>query len=103
MSRKIDKIILKLRICLIPTSKQNIGELENDIFQFTRKLRLIYNYRNSNIVDESIINLESTYTPKSSKNTDLENICKELEHTKISVLKTKDNLHTLRKGLDSLI
>ena len=103
MSRKIYKIILKLRLCLIPTPKQNIGELENDIFQFTRKLRLIYNYRNSNIVDESIINLESTYTPKSSKNTDLENICKELEHTKISVLKTKNNLHTLRKGLDSLI
>ena len=64
---------------------------------------MIYHYRNSNIVDESIVKLESTYTPKPNKNADSENICKELEHTKISLFKTKDNLHTLRKELDSLI
>ena len=64
---------------------------------------MIYHYRNSNIVDESIVKLESTYTPKPNENADLRNICKELEHTKISLLKTKDNLHTLRKGLDSVI
>ena len=64
---------------------------------------MIYHYRNSNIVDESIVKLESTYTPKPNENADLENICKELEHTKISLLKTKDNLYALRKGLDSLI
>ena len=44
-----------------------------------------------------------TYTPKPNKNTVLQNICKESEHTKISLFKTKDNLHTLRKGLNSLI
>ena len=33
------------------------------------------------------------YTPRSNKNADLENIFKELEHTKISLLKTKDNLY----------
>ena len=43
-----------------------------------------------------------TYTPKRKENADLENICKELEHTKISVLKTKGNQHTLRKRLDFL-
>ena len=43
------------------------------------------------------------YTPKPKENADLENICKELEHTKISVFKTKGNQHILRKGLDSLI
>ena len=64
---------------------------------------MIYHYRNSNIVDESIVKLESTYTPKPNKNGDLENICKELEHTKISLFKTKNNLHILRKGKDSLI
>ena len=78
-------------------------KLENGFFQFTRKLRLIYHYRNSNIVDESIVKLEWTYTPKPNENADLENISKELEHTKMSLFKTKDNLHTLRKGLDSLI
>ena len=64
---------------------------------------MIYHYRNSNIVDESIVKLESTYTPKPTEKADLENICKELEHTKISLFKTKDNLYILRKGLDSLI
>ena len=94
---------LKLGLSFTPTPKQNIAELENYSFQFTRKLRLVYHYRNSNIVDESIVKLESTYTPKPNENTDLENICKELEYTKISLFKTKDNLHTFRKGLDSLI
>ena len=64
---------------------------------------MTYHYRNSNIVDESIVKLRSTYTPKPNENADLENICEELEHSKISSLKTKDNLHTLGKGLDSLI
>ena len=95
--------ILKLALSFTPTPKQDIGELENDIFQFTRKLRLVYHQRNSNIVDESIFKLESKYTPKPNENADLENICKELEHTKISLYKAKDNLHTLIKGLDSLI
>ena len=79
------------------------NSLENDIFQFTRKIRLTNHYWNSNIVDESIVKLESTYTAKPNENADLENICKELEHTKISLFKTKHNLHKLRKGLDSLI
>ena len=64
---------------------------------------MIYLYRNSNIVDEFIVKLESTYTPKPNENADLRNICKELEHTKISLFKTKDNPHTLRKGLGSVI
>ena len=63
---------------------------------------MTYHGQNSNIVDESI-KLESTNTPKQNKNTDLETSCKELEHSKISLFKTKDNLHTLKKGLDSLI
>ena len=64
---------------------------------------MIYHYRNSNIVGESIVKFGSTYTPKPNENADLENICKELEHTKISLFKINGNLHTLRKGLDSLI
>ena len=44
-----------------------------------------------------------TYIPKPNKNAVLENIYKELEHIKISLFKTKGNLHTLRKGINSLI
>ena len=51
--------ILKLELSFTPTFKQNIAELENDIFQFRRKLR--------NIVYESIVKLESIYTPKPKK------------------------------------
>ena len=94
--------ILKLSLSFTPTLNKNIAELENHIYQFTRKLRLTYHGQNSNIVDESI-KLESTNTPKQNKNTDLETSCKELEHSKISLFKTTDNLHTLKKGLDSLI
>ena len=39
-----------------------------------------------------MVKLESTYTPKPNENADLENICRELEHTKISLFKTKNNL-----------
>ena len=37
------------------------------------------------------------------KKSGLESICKELEHIKISLFKTEDNLHALRKQLDSLL
>ena len=47
--------------------------------------------------------MESTFRPKPKENADLENICKELEHIKITLSRTKDNLHTLSKGLDSVI
>ena len=46
---------MELGMSFIPTPKQNIPELENDIFQFTKKLRLTHHYRKSNTVDESIV------------------------------------------------
>ena len=61
---------------------------------------MTYYYRNSNIVDESIVKLESPYTPKPNENA---NTKQPNEHAKILLFKIKDNLHTLRKGLDSLI
>ena len=64
---------------------------------------MTFHYQNSNIADDSIVKLESTYTPNPNENADLENNCEELGHTKISLLKPKGNLYTLRKGLDSLI
>ena len=54
--------ILKLGLSFTPTPKRNIAELKNDIFQFTRKLRLTKHYQNNNFVGESIVKSESTYT-----------------------------------------
>ena len=56
-----EKDILKLELSFTTTPKQNIGKREK-IFQFPRKLRLTYHYRNSNIVNEAIVKLESTHT-----------------------------------------
>ena len=60
---------------------------------------IIQLYLNNNIDDGSIVQLKSTYTPKPNDlNIDLENICRELKHTKTSFTKTKGNRPTLRKG-----
>ena len=64
--------ILKLGLSFTPTPKQNITKLKNDIFQFTRKLWLNYHHQSNNIVDESIVKLESTNTLKPNENTDSE-------------------------------
>ena len=58
--------------------------------------------KNSFVV-EVTFKLESTYTLKPNENGGLENNCKELEHSKTSLFRTKNNLRTLIKGLDSLI
>ena len=49
--------VLKLGLSFTPTPKSNIPELEADIFDFIRKLRLTYHFRNSIYHDESIVKL----------------------------------------------
>ena len=88
-----EKVIWKLRLSFT----QQISELKNDIFQFTRELQLIYHFRNNNAMVEPIVTLEST-SPNSNKNSD-----QELEYTEISLFKTNDHLHKSRSLLGSLI
>ena len=40
--------VLKLGLSSTPTPPQNIPDLEYDLYQFSRKLRLTYHFRNSN-------------------------------------------------------
>ena len=40
--------VLKLGLSSTPTPPQNILDLEYDLYQFSRKLRLTYHFRNSN-------------------------------------------------------
>ena len=70
-----------------PTPKSNISELEADIFDFIRKLRLTYHFRNSIYHDESIVKATSTFTPKPNENQELEKICKTLMETEIKMKK----------------
>ena len=48
--------------------------INNDLFEFTRKLRLRYHFRNSKEVDPSIVKLQSTYTPPPKEDAELERI-----------------------------
>ena len=55
--------VLKLGLSLMPTRPQNIPELEYDLYQFSRKLRLTYHFRNSNFQDVSLVKMPLSFTP----------------------------------------
>ena len=74
------------------TPPQNIPDLEYDLYQFSQKLRLTYHFRNSNFQDISLVKMPSSFTPASNEHQELENICKQMEHTPINIRKSKDNL-----------
>ena len=44
-----------------------------------------------------------SFTPPLNEHQELENICRQIEHTPINVSKSKDNFINLRKGLESLL
>ena len=79
--------VLKLGLSFTPTPKSNIPELEADIFDFIRKLRLTYHFRNSTYHDESIVKPTSNFTPKPNENQELEKKCKKLMESKIKMKK----------------
>ena len=95
--------VLKLGLSFTPTSPKNIPDLEYDLYQFSRKLRLTYHFRNSNFQDVSLVKMPSSFTPPPNEHQELENICKQIEHTPINIRKSKDNLMNLRKGLELLL
>ena len=95
--------VLKLGLSFTPTPKSNIPELEADIFDFIRKQRLTYHFRNSIYHDESIVKPTSTFTPKPNENQELEKICKTLMETEIKMKKITDNTSSLKNGLNLLI
>ena len=47
--------------------------------------------------------MPSSFTPPPNEYQELENICKEIEHTPINIRKSKGNLMNLRKGLELLL
>ena len=72
--------VLKLGLSFTPTPPQNIPDLEYNLYQFLRKRRLTYHFRNSNFQDVFLVKMPSfTHPPK--KHQEQENICKQMEHT----------------------
>ena len=84
--------VLKPRLSFTLTPPQNIPDLEYDLYQFSQKLRLTYHFRNSNFQDISLVKMPSSFTPASNEHQELENICKQMEHTPINIRKSEDNL-----------
>ena len=95
--------VLKLGLSFTPTTPQNILLLEYDLYQFSRKLRLTYPSRNSNLQDVSLVKMPSSFTPPPNENQELENTCKKIERTPVNIRKSKDNLINFRKGSELLL
>ena len=70
-----------------PTPSPNPQELTGDVFEFTRKLRLKYHFRNVVSKDESIVKLTSNFNPAPNANAELEKVIHDIEHMPISVRK----------------
>ena len=84
--------VLKLGRSFTPTPKSNVPELEADIFDFIRELRLMYHFRSSIYHDESIVKPTSTFTPKPNENQELEKICKTIMETEIKMKKKQPTI-----------
>ena len=86
-----------------PTPIPDINELNDDLYNFTRHLRLKYHFRNSDFEDLSIVKPPSTFTPPSNQNVELETIINKIKHLNVTVKRPSDNIKSLRKALRSLI
>ena len=97
--------VLKLGLSFTPTPSPNIPELEEDIFNFTRKLRLTYHFRNTKEKEytTSLISNKSKWTPNTRENTELDNIIRQLNDLPLKTKKTTDNIRKLRPALKKVL
>ena len=101
---KEDEIrLLMLGMSFTPTPTSDMHDLERDLYELSRKLRLTYHFRNSKYIDSSIIKLKSDFCPKRNEDHELETICSKLERLNISTRNIRDNIRNERAGLSSLI
>ena len=96
--------ILKLGFSFVPTPNANISELQRDLYNFTRKLRLIFHFKDGEIEnDATLISNTSNWTPKSNENVELDNIINKLNDMPLKTKKVEDNIKRLRPSLNRLI
>ena len=70
--------------------KRIISKLVTDIYNFIRKLRLKYNFRDSTYENKSVVKNVLTFTTKANENQDLKTLFKTLSETKINIGRTSD-------------
>ncbi len=98
--------LLCLGMSFCPTPDADLDKLNQDLFEFTRKLRLKYHFRNMKDTDKSIVKLPSSFTPKRNADAELEKVINTVEQLNVKKLKnTKvDNLSIpLRDALQSMV
>ena len=78
-----------MSFCPTP-STSNLFELNNDMYDFTRKLRLRYHFRDNDEVDPSIVKLPSTYTPPANKDIELEQMIYNVKETDVRIVKPRN-------------
>ena len=94
--------LLCLGLSFTPTPEPDIIDIERDLYEFTRKLRLIYHFRNDKSTDESLIRRISSFCPNRNANPELERICTSIETSHIVSRNSEDNIGRLRPALNSL-
>ena len=77
----IELLFKGLSFC--PTPASNPGEFDHDLYDFTRKLRLKYQFHNHTDNDISIVKLPSSYVPPSNQDPELERVIHDLKEIKI--------------------
>ena len=90
--------LLKMGMSFCPTPNPNPQELSEDVFEFTRQLRLAYHFRDVTYTDKSIVKLPSGFSPAPNANQELEGIIHDIEHMSISVRKRGIKCNTRRFG-----
>ena len=68
----------------------NVSELETDIYDFIRKLRLTYQFPDSTYEDKSTVKNVSIFTPKTNENQELEAMRKNFSETNIKIKRASD-------------
>ena len=86
-----------------PTADFTTAEFDNDLYDFSRKIRLHYQFHNNNESDSSIVKLPSTYTPSPNQDTELERTIHQLKGIRVRKTNVKRNLSpTLQNALRTL-
>ena len=88
---QIELLCKGLSFCPTPEAKDY--DFNDDLYEFTRKLRLKYHFRNNNNRDTSIVKPPSTFLPPKDQDTELEKIIHQLKHLQLRKnTKTNNNM-----------
>ena len=93
---EIEVLCKGLSFCPTPTHV-DFDEFNNDLFEFSRKLRLKYHFRNSMETDPSVVRPPSAFSPKAFVDGELEDIIR-----KIRLLPVKKQSYKKKKKIYNL-